>query len=292
MQLINKEQIRQKLAEKIQRLNISNNYAAKQMRISGATLTHVLNDTWKSKPELSLSEQMWRQIASWVGVNSGWQTAETPDYKKIHSVCRICQTRSLSKAISAAPGTGKTYALKEFAASFPEVYYIECDEYWTKRVFLNALREAMGLIDSNYEGGSIYDMVDDIIKFLNKKQLPLVIIDEFDKLKDPVMNFFKTFYNKTHSAFVLAGAPYFQKRIIKGARLQKQTYQEIFSRIGSEFVGLNGVNDDTVALVCSANDITDPEQKQMVINRAAADLRRVKAEIDHLKIKNSIIKAS
>lgn len=288
MQQLNKEQIRTKLADKIQRLNISNNYAAKQMRISSATLTHVLNNTWKSKPELSPSDQMWRQIATWAGVNSGWQTAETSDFKRIHEICTICQNKSISRALSAAPGTGKTYALKEFASSYPEVFYIECDEYWSKRVFLNSLREAMGLIEANYEGGNIYEMTDEIIRFLNKKQSPLVIIDEFDKLKDPVMNFFKTFYNKTHSGFLLAGAPYLQKRIIKGARLQKQTYQEIFSRIGAKFFGLNGIDDASITLICKANSIIEPIKIQEVINCSLNDLRCVKMEIDRI-INNKII---
>jgi len=282
---VNKEMIRNKVEEKISTLQISANAASAQIGISAATMSNVLNNTWMLKPELAPSDEMWRKLALWAGVATDWNTAYTADFKRMTGICRHAQEMSISKAISFTPGTGKTYALKEYSNSNPSVYYIECEEYWNKKVFLQKLCSVMGINNSLL---SVPEMVEVIIDFLNSKEKILVIIDEADKLKDPVINFYKTFYNKTEAGFILCGAPYFKNRIEKGCRLQKQTYQEIFSRIGGEFLRLKGVTDADIKLICEANGIRDIMDIEQVKNYCNGDLRRAKSSIDKLKLEKSI----
>lgn len=131
-------------------------------------------------------------------------------------------------------------------------------------------------------------MVGEIIEYLNKTDRPLVIIDEADKLKDPVLNLFKTFHNKTNAGFLLAGAPFFEKRIRRGVRLQKQAYEEIYSRIGGEFIHLRGINNTDIRLVCHNNGVMEEENITMVVNFSGGDLRRVKAKIDELSLQRKL----
>lgn len=287
--VLDKQLIKQKVADKIATLQISANIASKQIGISGATLNNVINETWLTKPELSPSDGMWRKLAIWAGMRDGWNTAVTNSYKRIFALCNKCQKEQISRPISSVPGSGKSHPLKEYAQSYPNVYYIECEEYYTKKVFLNMLRQKMGLIDTGYETGmSIHEMVTEIIDHLNSLANPLVIIDEADKLKDGVINFFKTFYNKTNAGYVLSGAPYFQKRILKGVRLQKQSYQEIFSRLGGEFLSLGEIDKDSIEQICEANGLTSSEDKNIVWNKSNNDLRRVKVEILNLRTKHQL----
>lgn len=282
---LDKNMIRTEVEKKIKVLQISANNAAKIIGISGATLNNILNNTWQIKPELSPSDEMWRRLAIWAGVMKDWNTAYTYDFKRITGICRHAQENSISKAISFTPGIGKTWSLREYASNNPSVYYIECEEYWNKKVFLQKLCSVMGINNTML---NVPEMVEEVIDFLNSKDKPLVIIDEADKLKDPVINFYKTFYNKSISGFVLCGAPYFKNRIEKGCRLAKQTYQEIFSRIGGEFMKLRGVSEVDINLICEANGIFEVSEKDQVRNYAKEDLRRAKSAIDHLKLEKSV----
>ncbi|MPM08729.1 hypothetical protein SDC9_55043 [bioreactor metagenome] len=291
------ETIREALAKTMASRLLTQSETARRLGVSAALINNIVNGRDKTDPKLKISDDLWRKIAAFCGV-SGWNTAETRDYKRIYALCVKCQQNSTSRAISFAPGSGKSHALKSYAGTHNNVYYIECDEYWSKKDFLRELRQQMGLVES---GLSITEMVSSIIEYLNRTEMPLVIIDEADKLKDPVLNFFKTFYNKTTCGFVLCGAPYFQKRIMKGVRLQKQSYQEIYSRLGGEFFDMMGLNKEDIRKVCVANGISDDNDISMIANSSVAvdtlsndnacDLRRVKAQIEKIKLEQSIKQA-
>jgi DNA transposition AAA+ family ATPase len=260
-----------------ERIQVTGNLTevARSLGISPAQLMNVRDGNWDK-----VSKTMINTLAAKLGVKKDWVTAETADYRRIVGICMHSQKKGLSKAIAFDPGCGKTYALKDYASKSPNVYYIECDEYWTKKVFLEQLRKAMGLTEP---GLSVHQMVMEIVECLNAKDLPLVIIDEADKLKDGVLNFYKTLYNKTNCGFVLCGAPFFQKHILKGVRLQKQAFQEIYSRMGSEFLPLSGVTPKAIKLICQVNEVGDEESIARVINASKNDLRRVKSEIEQIK---------
>lgn len=284
------DNIRTALISTIETRGMSQSEVARKLGVSAALINNIINSRDLKDKRLAVSDDLWRKIAAFCGV-SGWNTADTRDYKRITTLCSVCQHESRSRAISFAPGSGKSYALKAYASTHKNVYYIECDEYWSKKDFLRELRLQMGMVDA---GLSISEMVGSIIEFLNRDESPLVIIDEADKLKDPVLNFFKTLYNKTTCGFVLCGAPYFSKRILKGVRLQKQTYQEIYSRLGGEFFGMKGLNAEDIRKVCTANGIDDDNDVSLIANYcvvadslgrdSVCDLRRVKAKIEEIKL--------
>lgn len=287
---VQKKEITDKVKAKIKKLGLSAAKAAEQLQMNPGSLSLVLNYKWETQENL-VSDERWMKLAQWVDYFSGWKTAFTPDFVRICNVCKHAQESGISRAIVHDPGSGKSYALREYANSHKDVFYIECEEYYTKKVFLRKLLQKMGV---NVMHMTIGDMVDTAIDYLNAKRSPLVIIDEADKLKDNVLNFFKTFYNKTDAGFVLAGTPYFELRIDKGVRLNKMGFREIKSRIGGEFLDLygldvkvDGAKNPTVELVCKANGIVDPELIKEAENFAKKDLRRVKAFIDKIRLKQS-----
>ena len=158
-------------------------------------------------------------------------------------------------AFSYEPGTGKSFALKYYASQQSNVFYVGCEEYFKKKTFLQKILQAMGLVQT----GIAPEMVDTIVFNLRKIDKPLIIIDEFDKLNDKVMQIFKTLYNQTEElcGFILCGAPYFRERIEKGARANRQCYVEIYSRIGRNFLQLRKTMAQDVKMVCEANGVKD-----------------------------------
>ena len=85
---------------------------------------------------------------------------------------------------------------------------------------------------------------------------------------------------------------------MKGVRLQRQSYQEIYSRFGGEFFAMKGLNSEDIRKVCVANGISDDNDISMIANYSIAvdslsnnnscDLCRVKAQIEMIKLNKSI----
>ena len=277
---LSKETITQEVDRQI-KIAGSQNQLARQLGISASHLINIRNGNFDL-----VSETMVRKVVSQLKMNlfQGWQMADIRNYTRILNICHHAKENSISRAIAFAPGTGKTYTLKSFSVNLSNVYYVECEEYWTKKVFLSELRKVMGIDDGPM---SIADQVDAIVEFLNQQKRPLVLIDEADKLKDSVLNLYKTMYNKASSGFVLAGTPYFKHRIDKGVRLNRMGFAEIFSRIGGEFVSLYPINSEDITKICQVNGVQDTIDIQEIINESKADLRRVKALVEKVHLRNS-----
>jgi DNA transposition AAA+ family ATPase len=124
------------------------------------------------------------------------------------------------------------------------------------------------------------EMLESIITRLSSLNKPLIIIDEFDELDNRALRVFKDLYNRCSCGFVLVGGRYFEERFKKGINKTKQSYQEIYSRLGGEFLLLKPVNKSTVESICRANGVRDNEQIEVIFKQSGDDLRRVKAFIE------------
>lgn len=128
-------------------------------------------------------------------------------------------------------------------------------------------------------------MMSDIILALKKKETPLVVLDEADKLSDQVLYFFISLYNKLedHVGIMLCATDYLEKRIKKGVRMNRKGYKEIYSRVGRKFIPIQVVNSEDVAAVCIANGVDDPATINEIIDDCESDLRRVKRKVHAIK---------
>ena len=278
MKTIEKEQIRTKLAEFCE-IKGGQNKAANSMRgVSPATISQVLNNNWDL-----ISEEMWRTIASQIGYDPrAWVVVETRGYKRMYGLLQDAQDNSLVFAVTGDAGCGKSEAIKSYAASNRNVYNLSCSEYWNRKHFMAELLQCMG-IDST--GCTVPEMMSDIILALKKKETPLVVLDEADKLSDQVLYFFISLYNKLEDrvGIILCATDYLEKRIKKGVRTNRKGYKEIYSRVGRKFIPIQDVNSEDVAAVCIANGVTDPETINEIIDDCESDLRRVKRKVHAVK---------
>ena len=284
-----KKEIAKKLREKIDELKITQNEASRRIGISASNTSIILTNSWFNKPTTSPSDEIWRKVQFWVKGNAeDWNIAITPDYTRLFNICKHAQERSLSKCISFQEGSGKSENLKAYANQHNNVYYIECEPFWSKRAFIQKLALGMGL-NTGYK--NITNMIDDIIDFLNQRERPLVILDEFDQLLNSAMILFKTLYNKCLSAgFVLAGGLYLEDRIMNGVRGNKQAFREMYSRFGREFLKMYGANKETIRQICVANGVTQEALIKSVIEDSKGDLRRVKDKIHTIRYKKEVKK--
>lgn len=253
----------------------SQNKAANSLNgVSSATVSKVLAGDWDT-----ISDEMWRSIASQIGHETkGWQIAETRAYKRMAFLLNNAKTDSLVMAVTGDAGCGKTEAIKNYTAANRNVYHLCCSEYWNRRTFMGKLLQCMGV---DYTGSTVSDMMDDIIDNLKRKERPLIVLDEADKLTDQVFYFFISLYNQLedHCGIILCATNYLEKRIKKGLRTKRKGYEEIYSRMGRKFVELQVINSEDVAAVCVANGVTDAKSINRIIEDSDCDLRRVKRAV-------------
>lgn len=278
MKTTEKQQIKAKLAEFCDNKGGQNKASNAMRGVSSATISQVLNDNWEL-----ISDEMWRAIASQIGYDPRmWVVVETRGYKRMYGLLQDSQDNALVFAITGDAGCGKSEAIKSYAANNRNVYNLSCSEYWNRKHFMTELLQSMG-IDST--GCTVSEMMSDIILALKKRENPLVVLDEADKLSDQVLYFFISLYNKLedHVGIILCATDYLEKRVKKGVRTNRKGYKEIYSRVGKKFIPIQVINSEDVAAVCIANGVDDVETINEIIDDCDNDLRRVKRKVHAVK---------
>ena len=258
--------------------------AASLKDISEANVIAIRKGKWES-----VSDNMFRNVGKQVGWNELKKVqVDTLDFETLILYFGIARENGATFAITGNAGYGKTFAGKWYrdAMRGKPVYYMECAQHLNRKYFLVKLIETMG---KKPDGKSVYEMMEFIISELRKQDQPLIILDEVDKLKDDVLQFFITFYNELNGlcGIVWTSTDSIQKRIRHGLRLNKSGYNEIFRRIGRSFIELKGTNAAEVKQLCEANGITDPELIHKIRNEYGGDISRIDREALKKRLKES-----
>ena len=266
-----KEMIRVRLGEYCEMKGSQKRAATSLVGVSPATVTQIVTGKWEL-----INEKMWRSIAAQIGVKqTRWNIVETRNYRALSDIFADAQENALVLAACGEAGTGKSLTAAHYGAENPNVYVLACSEYWNRKTFLRELLRVMG---KNPAGDTVGDMVDDVVMALKRRENPLIILDEADKLSDQVMFFFITFYNKLedYCGIVLMATDYLEKKVRRGLRLNKKGYKEIYSRIGRRFVAMPGLSATDISDVCRANGVEGLREIETVKKDCEGDLRRVK----------------
>lgn len=258
----------------------SQNKAANSLNgVSSATISKVLNGSWET-----IADDMWRSIAAQIGVltggteNKGWQVVKTRAYDVMTFTLTSVQADSLTAAVIGGAGIGKTEAIKNYTTAGRNVYHMVCSEYWNRRTFMAKLLQNMG---ATVGGTTVSDMMDNIVDTLKRKESPMIVLDEADKLSDQVLYFFISLYNQLEDqcGIILTATSNLKARIEKGLRLNRKGYAEIYSRIGRKFVELPLPDSEDIARVCVSNGVRDTKAINKIVDEADGDLRRVKRSV-------------
>ena len=255
--------------------------AAAALKVSNATVSQMINGNWEL-----IKDEMWRTVSNGIGMQGGnWATVATGGYKRMTSVLEDAQENSLVMAVIGDAGCGKTQAIEHYVKNHRNAYHLQCAEYWNKKNFLQNLCQQMGMRNTY---GTVYDLIEDIVRELEKEDHPLIIVDEADKLSDVVLYFFITFYNRLedHCGIVLCATGYLKKRIIAGERNERKGFAEIHSRVGRNFIGMPQNTSEDIAAICEANGVDDLNAINTICKKSDFDLRRVKRLVHAYKQSN------
>lgn len=274
-----KEQICEALRVFCERAGSQNKAAAMLKGVSGATLSQILAGKWEK-----IAPEMWRNVQAQLNGTGGWMIAETRAFQTITQVLGDAKEHANVYAMTGGAGCGKTAAEDVFKSGHDNVYLVKCGDYWNKKTFLCELLRAMGREAS---GANIGEMVADAVSACKRAEKPLIILDEVDKLADPVLYFFITLYNELEGVcgIVLLATEYLEKRMIKGLRLGRKGYREIYSRVGGKFLPIPSPDEYDVHLVCQANGLSSSTASAQIARKSEGDLRRVKRMIHAEKLR-------
>lgn len=256
----------------------SQNKASKMLKnISNSYISQILAEKWEA-----ISDDAWRNIQKQVSAGNEWVIVETRGFKYLNQLFTDARMYSNTYGIIGNTGFGKTQTTE--AITNDNVFVVKSNEYFTSRAFLEELLTLMGR--GNY-GGSLADLMQQIIRTLLKLDSPLIIIDEADKLNDKVLYFFISLYNALEGkcGLIIMATPYLKKRINDGVAKNKKGYQEIYSRIGRNFMEVPKPSKTDISAIIRANGIHDEMIITDIYNKSESDLRSVKRLV-HAYIKS------
>jgi len=232
----------------------------------GVAVATITNNILNAERWPLIKDGMWVKVGKALGYElkqTGWQVADTSNFLLMHSILNMARSEAMWLAVSEKAGSGKTTAIKHFAADdeTSSVFVVQCEE-WPRKRFLLELSRVLGL---SFGQNTLNETLSNgVVNALRKRAAdgqPLVIIDEADKLKPSAIRWLIHLYNQVEDevGVVICGTEHLEKEIKKGVRLAWKGYDELDSRLGRRFVHLQGMTEGDVTKVANANGLTDPE---------------------------------
>lgn len=269
-----KTQEKEQIAAEVIRLSeiSSQNRIAKRAGVSSATISQIINGKWGL-----IKDSMWKKLSVKLRIDNSWNKVETSLFRKMYKYVHMAKQQSTTLAFSHKAGAGKTTFYTFYQNEFENVIYIEGSRTMGKKTFLKRLLNSVGL-EAYGTTEELYDRFVDHVSGLDE---PIIINDQFDKLKDGTFDLFMDLYNDLFNscAFILSGVPALEKRIRLGVQRKKIGYEEIWSRMNRKYVTLPEVDLDDVRLIFEANGVKDAEAIYESFNCCDGDLRRVRQDV-------------
>lgn len=255
----------------------SQNKAVNSLKgVSAATVSCILNGKWDL-----ISDEMWMKIQSQIRSNRGWQLYDTVAYQSLMLYLRDSQEESNVVWVTGPAGIGKSTAATMYAQGNRDVFLLTCSSDMTKSDFVSELASRIGIRTA---GLTVRETLKAIIRELVKRERPLLVFDEGDKLADSVLYYYVSLYNALEDkcGMVFLSTNYMEERMRRGVMKGRKGYDELESRICRRFVPLDLVTSAEVEGICIANGVTDRSAIRTVIAEAHScgnDLRRVKKSV-------------
>ena len=244
------EEVRELVTTHLEQKKISQNKLAEMIGVSNGTISNIVNEVWER-----LNESMLLKIRSFFNTKD-WTIIETHNFLTVKNACN--EAREFKKMISVIgySGAGKTTALQHYYQKNANTYLVTCGRAMRTKQLLSEILKSLGV---NYLA-SDYEMVRMIIDELNKKESPLLIIDEASKLSANALMYLQDIWDgiEDNGGIVIAGVEYLINNIKKGAEKNKMGMPEFYGRV-SKWIYLQLPEKKEVEAICINNGLTDKD---------------------------------
>ena len=227
---------------------------AKEVGVSSAAVNQWLKGCYGGD-----NEGLERKLATWIETCDARQAeplpaapswVETPTGRRVISGLTFAQNYADIAMIHGAPGLGKTFAIRQYTRTFPNVWLMTaCPTTGSKAAALQEIAEAVGLRGlSNRPNETRREIVR---KVTNTRGL--IVIDEAQHLQFESFECLRRIYDEAEIGIALCGNDGLYSKLTVGAR--KVQFAQIFSRIGRR-VHLGRSQDADVTALCEAWAVT------------------------------------
>lgn len=216
---------------------------------------------------------------------------ELRNYKTAEFFFNQCKEFHLWVGCDCNAGAGKSSSFehlynKDLSGS---VIFIAA-EAWSEKQFLTKLYENLSstsLPDFYMTNAKIFDKV---VVLLKQLESPVLIIDEYTKLKRAAKMRLVTLYNRTeeHLGCIVIGSE-LEKEIKDGVRRHIKGYDETDSRLGRTYIKLPGLTKREAFLLCEANGVTDSESKEKVWSEVEKVEKMVKVRKENGTVEREVL---
>lgn len=242
------QEVKELISNHLKNKKVSQNKLAEMVGVSPATISNIQNEFWER-----VNESMLLKIKSFFKTK-GWAIIETNNFLIIQNSCRDARKRKMMTGIIGFSGAGKTTALQNYYSNNTNTFMITCARTMRTKQFLGEILKSLGV---NYVA-SDYEMVRMIIEVMNKKDEPLLIIDEASKLSPNALMYIQDIWDgiEHNAGILLAGVEYLFDNLKKGADRNKIGMPEFYGRV-SLWQHLQEPKKDEIEAICVNNGVTD-----------------------------------
>lgn len=282
-----KEQIREQLIQYRERFPSVEICANTLKQVSASTIRNILSQNFKN-----ISDAMWRSIRTQIGGSgkADWVLVNTTAVEDLKFIMKETQEEQGFRWAVSPAGSGKTVAATMYSQECKNVFHVLCDEDMSKSDFAIELARAVGLRVNTQKKAR--RLIMEVCEYLAELEDPLLIFDEGDKLKDAIICYFITIYNKLHevAGVMFLSTDYMERRVENGLKYNKPGYQELWSRLGRKFYQVDNNTTNDVQYICIENGITADKDLQIIKGEAIAadlDMRRVNVKVIAIRRKKA-----
>lgn len=217
---------------------------ARLARVSMPSLSQILAGKYPSSPSKLLGNIVSGMAHSDDQDSTAYGAVETSVFRLAHLACDMARRYRNFAVLTGYVGTGKTFAVKKYAATHPNTYVVEANPCMTPQSLIRQLaRQVAGV-----EKGGIADKFEQIVGSLRDTD-SLIVIDEAETLTPHQLHTIRRIRDTANIGIVLAGTEHLSG-LIRPAHGQ---FDQIRSRVGFWPETVKGITAaDAAALAQSA----------------------------------------
>jgi DNA transposition AAA+ family ATPase len=185
-------------------MGISKQWLSTTTGLPNGTIASVLSGKYNANPTMQLNAMIDAIQRHGERVEKGIDGdvfAETSIYKLAVTVCNRARTYRNFGVLSGYVGTGKTTALKRYAADNSGVILVEADPDMTSTNLLDDIIEQIGIANPGQSINAKFRAITKAMKGTDR----LIIVDEAEKTKTAALEYLRRIRDKAGIGIVLAG---------------------------------------------------------------------------------------
>ena len=215
--------IRAELKNLMEAKNYTTAFVAQATGISKSTISLWINDNYNgANTKIADKINNFVQREKERTGNNDLPFVDISTVKYISEIGRLCHTQGKIGVCVGKAGLGKTVAVKKYTKEFMDSILIESDSGYTAKSLLKEIHRRLGLSGK----GSVYDLMDEVIRKLNQSGR-LLIIDEAENLPYRALEITRRIHDKTGIGILLVG----RGILLENLKGYNNQYDQLYSRV-------------------------------------------------------------